>query len=244
LILVVCALLAELRGLPPRKDVEVFSCGVGPVEAASSVARKLARDSYDSVVNAGIAGAFPGVARVGDALVVGEEIMADFGLEGGGEFALPDGAQITDRAFADAGLLARCSGLGLSTVRGLTVSAVTTTRATGERFARTYAPGVESMEGFAVLRSSCAASRTTWATAPKARGIFAPARARRSAHSKRFWMRSGRAGSDLRRTAFPGLFALPERYVHLRGLDQRFARRRAAGHGGARRRRSAERSGA
>jgi futalosine hydrolase len=154
LILVVCALLAELRGLPPRKDVEVFSCGVGPVEAASSVARKLARDSYDSVVNAGIAGAFPGVARVGDALVVGEEIMADFGLEGGGEFALPDGAQITDRAFADAGLLARCSGLGLSTVRGLTVSAVTTTRATGERFARTYAPGVESMEGFAVLRAS------------------------------------------------------------------------------------------
>jgi futalosine hydrolase len=154
LILVVCALLAELRGLSARTDVEVFACGVGPVEAAANVARKLARDDYDAVVNAGIAGIFPGVARVGDALVVGEEIMADFGLEGGGEFTLPGGARIAERAFADADLLARCAGLGLATVRGLTVSAVTTTRATGERYVRTYAPGVESMEGFAVLRAS------------------------------------------------------------------------------------------
>ena len=153
MILVVCALLAELRGLSARKDVEIFSCGVGPVEAGVTLARKLARENYRAVVNAGIGGAFPGAAHVGDALVVGEEIMADFGLEGGGEFTLPGGAQIAERSFADPVLLERCAGLGLPTVRGLTVSAVTTTRATGERFARTYSPGVESMEGFAIFRA-------------------------------------------------------------------------------------------
>ncbi len=154
MILVVCALHAELRGLAPRDDVEVFACGVGPVEAAASVARKLAGNGYSAVLNAGIAGAFPGAARVGEALLVREEVLADLGLEGGGEFTLPEGARITDRVLADAGLLERCAGLGLRTARGLTVSAVTTTRATGERLARAYEPGVESMEGFAVLRAS------------------------------------------------------------------------------------------
>jgi len=157
LILVVCALHAELRGLGARPGVEVFACGVGPVEAGIALASKLAGSGYRAVVNAGIGGAFPGGARVGEARLVDEEVLADFGLEGGGEFTLPGGAHIVDRAFSDGALLARCAGIGLPAVRGLTVAAVTTTRATGERFARTYAPGVESMEGFSILRASALA---------------------------------------------------------------------------------------
>jgi futalosine hydrolase len=145
---------AELRALAPRDGTEVFECGVGPVESAARIARKLALGDYAAVVNAGIAGAFPGRARVGEARIVGEEIMADFGLEGGGEFTLPDGATIAERARADAGLLELCASLAIPIGRGLTVSAVTTTRATGERFARTYAPDVESMEGFSILRAA------------------------------------------------------------------------------------------
>jgi futalosine hydrolase len=143
-----------LRALRPRDGIEVFECGVGPVESAARIARKLALGDYASVVNAGIAGAFPGRASVGDARIVEEEIMADFGLEGGGEFTLPGGATIAERARADAGLLERCANLGIPIGRGLTVSAVTTTRATGERFTRTYAPDVESMEGFSILRAA------------------------------------------------------------------------------------------
>lgn len=154
MILVVCALAAELRGLAARAGIEVFTCGVGPVESAARLARKLAGGSYAAVVNAGIAGAFPGRARVGDALLVREEVLADFGLEGGGEFTLPGGEQLVERSFADAALLERCAGTGLPAGRGLTVSAVTATRATGERLARTYAPDVESMEGFSVLRAA------------------------------------------------------------------------------------------
>jgi futalosine hydrolase len=155
--LVVCALPAELRHFRPRADVTLLHAGVGPVEAAAATARALAHDAYDTVVNAGIAGAFRGRAKLGDALLIVEERLADLGLEDGGALTLPDGARLEESVTADARLLARCSALELPRGRGLTVSRVTTTAATAERLAQRYAPDVESMEGFAVLRAAALA---------------------------------------------------------------------------------------
>ena len=76
-VLIVCALRAELKGLRPRRRVEVMACGVGPVEAASSVARAVAGGAFSAVINAGIAGAFVTRARIGEALIVAEERLAD-----------------------------------------------------------------------------------------------------------------------------------------------------------------------
>lgn len=154
MILVVCALPAELRGFAPDEGVEVLACGVGPVEAAASVARRLATTRFSAVINAGIAGAFRGSAKVGEAMLVTSECLAELGLEGGGALTLPDGASLVGEVAADARLVARCAGTSLPHARGLTVSAVTTTDATAARLQRTYAPGVESMEGFAVLRAA------------------------------------------------------------------------------------------
>ncbi len=154
MILVVCALPAELRDFGQRAGVEVVAVGVGPVEAAAGTARALALGRYRAVVNAGIAGAFRGRATVGDALLVVEERLADFGLEGGGALSLPDGASLATTAAADPHLVASCAGLPYPHARGLTVSQVTATAATAERFAAAYAPDVESMEGFAVLRAA------------------------------------------------------------------------------------------
>jgi futalosine hydrolase len=154
MLLIVCALDAELRGFPPRSGLEVFCCGVGPVEAAAGVARVLATGRYSMVLNAGIAGAFRGSASVGDAVLVESEALADFGLEGGGEFTLPDGASLAAHVPADAALLERCASAPYPRVRGLTVAQVTTTDATAARLQLAYSPGVESMEGFAVLRAA------------------------------------------------------------------------------------------
>jgi futalosine hydrolase len=156
-ILIVCALPAELRGFPPREGVDILPCGVGPVEAAVAVARALAGHAYAAVINAGIAGAFRGSAAVGDALLVTSERLADLGLEGGGALKLPDGASLVGEVAADAGLVARTAPLPFRAARGLTVSQVTTTDATAARLQRAYAPDVESMEGFAVLRAAQAA---------------------------------------------------------------------------------------
>jgi futalosine hydrolase len=156
MILVVCALGTELRFWTPRPNVEVLAGGVGPVEAAIATARRLADGGCDAVVNAGIAGAFRGRARVGDALVIARETLADLGLEGGLPLALPEGT-LVERADADAALVGRCADLPYRAGSGITVAQVTTTAATGERLAARYGADVESMEGFSVLRAAALA---------------------------------------------------------------------------------------
>ena len=157
MILVVCALLPELRHFVPRDGVELFGCGVGPVEAAAETARKLANGRYDAVVNAGIAGAFRERACIGDAVLIAQETLAELGLEGGGTLALPGGAALVERCEADATLFAQVRSSGLLAGRGLTVAQITTTNATARRLSERYVPDVESMEGFSVLRAAALA---------------------------------------------------------------------------------------
>jgi futalosine hydrolase len=133
---------SELRAFIPRDGVELLAGGIGPVEASTATARALARGTYDAVVNAGIGGAFRGSAHVGEAVLVREERLADFGLEGGGPLTLPDGAKLADETNASPELLDCCAVLPFRRVRGLTVSSVTTTRATADRLQRTYGADV------------------------------------------------------------------------------------------------------
>ncbi len=154
MILVVCAVAQELAFLAPRPDVEVFVAGIGPVESGLAVARRLARGDVALVVDAGIAGGFPGRAAVGDAVVVVRERYADIGLEGGGALSLPDGVRLTETVAADPVLTGRLAEAGLIAGDGLTSACVTTTDARMQRFADAYEPTVESMEGFAVLRAA------------------------------------------------------------------------------------------
>jgi futalosine hydrolase len=166
-ILVLCALPEELRYFQADDGVRVVATGVGPVEAAIVATRELRGDTrYAAVVNAGIAGAFrsngathPSAPqlRVGDAVLVTAESLADFGLEGDGPLTLPGGATLADRVDADAALVERCTVTGLPRAAGLTVAEVTATDATADRLQRRYGAATESMEGFAVLRAAALA---------------------------------------------------------------------------------------
>ncbi len=153
-ILVVCALSAELRKFTPPGGVEVLAGGVGPVESALATARRLATGRYSAVVNAGLGGAFRGTACIGDAVLVTHESLADFGLEGNASLTLPDGAALIERVAADVGLVACCDNAGLLLGTGLTVMQATATDSTATRLRRRYGADVESMEGFAVLRAA------------------------------------------------------------------------------------------
>ena len=155
MILVACALAAELRYYDAPAGVTLLAGGVGPVESAIAVANALARTTYTTVLHAGIAGAYRGSARVGDARLVVRDALADFGLEGGGALALPEGT-LVESATADPTLVARLAD-ALPTAIGLTVATVTTTNATGERLRARYGHDVETMEGFAVLRAASVA---------------------------------------------------------------------------------------
>jgi futalosine hydrolase len=157
-ILVICALMPELRHFEPRDGVELFACGVGPVEAAAETARKLAERRYEAVINAGIGGAFRGgCVELGDVVAITGERLADLGLEGGGRLSLPGGATLVEHTSADAAIVEQLRDGRLPLGRGVTVAQVTTTDATARRLYERYGADVESMEGFSVLRAAALA---------------------------------------------------------------------------------------
>ncbi|MGA8473999.1 MAG: futalosine hydrolase [Candidatus Cybelea sp.] len=153
MILLACAVEAELRFWEPRDDVVTLVMGVGPVEASCALTAALCERRYRLVVNAGLAGAFDGTARVGDAVIVAEDMM-ELGLESGAPLRLPSGERTFDTARSDASLVARLGGKEFLTVRGVTVSRVTSTEQTARRLAAKLGAQVESMEGFAALRAA------------------------------------------------------------------------------------------
>ncbi|HEV3196181.1 MAG TPA: futalosine hydrolase [Candidatus Cybelea sp.] len=153
MILLACAVEAELRFWEPRDDVATLVMGVGPVEASCALTAALCERRYRLVVNAGLAGAFDGIARVGDAVIVAEDMM-ELGLESGAPLRLPSGERTFDTARSVASLVARLGGKDFLTVRGITVSRVTSTEQTARRLAAELGAQVESMEGFAALRAA------------------------------------------------------------------------------------------
>lgn len=152
MILISCAVGKELAFLRPEPHVELLVTGVGPVEAAASVSRALAQSRYDLVIAAGLAGAFEGAAQIGDGVVVSDE-MLELDLETGKPIALPDGAAVVNRAASDLTLVDRMVELGFASVRGITVPRVTATDGSAARLAA-FGVGVETMEGYAVLRAA------------------------------------------------------------------------------------------
>jgi futalosine hydrolase len=152
MILVTCAVGKELSFFRPQPHVEMLVTGVGPIEAAAAVSRALAQSSYELVISAGIAGAFEGAADLGEGVVVGDE-MFELDLETGVPIALPEGASVINRVSSDLTLVDRLVELGFRAVRGITVPRVTATDVSAARLAA-FGAGVETMEGFAVLRAA------------------------------------------------------------------------------------------
>lgn len=152
MVLIVCAAREELGDFTPGSGEEVLITGVGPVEAAATVARALALARYELVINAGIAGALPGKGEIGESVVVTADRM-ELDRETGEAIVLPRGVRVVDRVEADALLCDRLTALGFRAVRGVTVARVTASARTAQRLALLGAE-VETMEGFAVLRGA------------------------------------------------------------------------------------------
>jgi futalosine hydrolase len=165
-ILLACAVEAELTFWHPRAGVETLVTGVGPIEAACAIAAALAARPYRLVVNAGLGGAFDGAAQIGDGVVVGEDTM-EIALEDGTPLNLPRGERTVEKARSEPSLVADLRAKGFPVLRGITVARVTSTETTARRLATSIGAQVESMEGFAALR---AAERATIA-AIEVRGI-------------------------------------------------------------------------
>jgi futalosine hydrolase len=152
-ILLACAVEAELAFWEPRDGVETLVTGIGPVEASCAVTAELCRRPYRLVVNAGLAGTLDGAANIGDGVVVGEDAM-EIALETGEPLKLPRGERTVERARSDSALVERLRDAGFAVVRAITVAGVTSSSQTARRLATELRAQVESMEGFAALRAA------------------------------------------------------------------------------------------
>lgn len=129
-VLLVAATEPELGGRPG------LVCGVGPVEAAASTARRLARERPDAVLHVGVAG---GRQLAPGSLVIGtESVYCDLAAE------IP----VVDRARPDSELLAT-----LLEAFPDAVSLPIATSAAVSAGAADHGFRVEAMEGFGVLRA-------------------------------------------------------------------------------------------
>ena len=153
MLLFVCAVARELEWIAtPDPRYDVLATGVGPIDAAASVARALTRNTYSLVVNAGIAGAFASRASIGDALVVAQDAFAELGTEDGIR-VLRDGSTFTNHARSNEWLVHALARRGHAVGNGVTVARVTAGADRAAQLAREFDASVESMEGFAVLRT-------------------------------------------------------------------------------------------
>lgn len=149
---------AVLRGLKGDSRFDVVVAGVGSAAAAAGTALALAAGRYDLVVNAGIAGGFPGQADVGSLVVASEIVAADLGAETPGGFCSLDelgfgSARIQPEASIVAHVTKELCAAGLPVIAGpiLTLSTVTGTAETAQTLAgRIPGAAAEAMEGYGV----------------------------------------------------------------------------------------------
>ena len=137
MLLVVAATEGELRGASGIDDVEVLACGIGPVDAAASVARRLATAPRpDAILHVGIAGARRNAGLEPTNLVLG--IAATY---------CDTTSPLVAREVAPDDVL-------LANVHRALPDAVVTTIGTSADVGGSTGCDVEAMDGFAVLRAA------------------------------------------------------------------------------------------
>ena len=143
---------------------DVLETGVGSVRAAVGAAvalttASIAKEPYDLVISAGIAGGFPGTLPVGAVAVADEIVAADLGAESGDGFILLEDLGYGLSRYHPPRPLCRKVAEVLNAISGtvLTVSTITGSSSSAQDLSIRH-PGVaaEAMEGFGVATAACA----------------------------------------------------------------------------------------
>ncbi|CAM3956055.1 futalosine hydrolase [Alkalicoccus chagannorensis] len=80
-ILYITAVNKEKEAVARSVRSPVHTCGFGPVQAAVRTASLLAVEKPDMIVNAGIAGAYPGRAQIGSTVLARSSVLPELGAE-------------------------------------------------------------------------------------------------------------------------------------------------------------------
>jgi futalosine hydrolase len=134
-------------------DFELLITGIGMVATAFALGKHLALNSYDLVVNLGIAGSFDRDIALGDVLEITEDTFAELGAEDDNEFLSIDKMGFGEGAFYPSTKLSNLYNLfntfNLKTARAITVNTVHGNEASIKKVTERLKPQLESMEGAA-----------------------------------------------------------------------------------------------
>ncbi|MDZ5783956.1 futalosine hydrolase [Marinococcus luteus] len=165
-VLVMVSVEAEKEALQAAVEAEdaweVQVGGVGAAQMSVRTSLLLAEHDYDLVINAGIAGAFPDKAWLGDIVAASEIVAADMGAETEEGFAPLEKLGLgptrfpTEKKYTPE-LIRRLAEQGISAVEApvLSVSTVTGTQAMVNQRAFLYEDAAaEAMEGYGVAAAA------------------------------------------------------------------------------------------
>ncbi len=126
------------------KDCDILISGVGMLNTAVALAKALAANKYDLVINMGVAGAFNTALSIGDVVEVTEDCLSELGAEDGTEFLEPE--QMGLALKTNFKVQAKTN---LIKTKGITVNTVHGNEAAIAVIRERLNPDVESMEGAA-----------------------------------------------------------------------------------------------
>ena len=160
-ILVLAATNLEIAPfLAENKAIDVLIPGVGVPATIYHLQKKLSANTYQLVIQAGIAGAFPGKLDLGDVATIERDNFADIGMEAGDHFTsifksgLMNGNEFP---FENGWLLNKFQPVypsALRSVTGITVNKVSDNPVQMQQLVSNLSPDTESMEG-AALHYTC-----------------------------------------------------------------------------------------
>lgn len=144
-----------------RFRVHFHQSGVGLLASAVSLTKMLIEDKPDLVIQAGIAGCFDQKMPLGKVVVVGDEMLADMGVEEDGRWKDIFDLKLEkssyppfERRKLPNPWVEKFNLLKLSAVNGVTVNTITTGKEKIHQLVKKYDPVIESMEG-AALHYAC-----------------------------------------------------------------------------------------
>ena len=139
-----------------KAEIELIVTGVGAVATAYKMTKWLSLNRHpDLVINAGIAGSFNPLIKIGDVVMPVSDCFADVGVEDGNRFlTLHEADIVSDNDFKNDFLYCEnsfCEKLTpvLKPVKAITANTVTGSESTKERLLAKFNPDIETMEGAA-----------------------------------------------------------------------------------------------
>lgn len=143
-------LLNKLKGLKFRPDVLIT--GAGMVATTFHLTQTLAKKKYDAVINLGICGSFDRGLKIGEVVIIREDIFSELGAEDGDGFLKLSDMKLVaekDMVVVPAKKYLPPAVKNYKKVRGITVNTVHGNTKSIIKVSALYKPDVESMEGAA-----------------------------------------------------------------------------------------------